>query len=335
VIPRYILLAVWPHPLVFDYGPCLPGHPAGAWPCAALLALLVAASALALGRRPAAGFAACGFFLILAPTSSVIPVVGQSMAENRMYLPLAGIVALVAGGAFALLGRASLPILAAAALCLGFLSVLRNRDYSTELGIWSDTVSKEPANARAHGNLGRILARLPGRLDDAIREYSEAARLDPGAAEVHLNLGNLWFRAPGHMDDAVAQYRDATRLRPDDANAHFDLACGLAAVPGRLDEAVAEFGEALRLRPGFTAAHVNLGNALARIPGRSTDALRQYGEALRERPELAEAHFNMALVLLKMPGHGDEARAHLREVLRLEPGNEDARALLAESASLP
>jgi hypothetical protein len=33
------------------------------------------------------------FFVILAPTSSVVPIVGSPMAEHRMYLPLAAVVA--------------------------------------------------------------------------------------------------------------------------------------------------------------------------------------------------------------------------------------------------
>ena len=39
------------------------------------------------------------FFVVLAPTSSVIPVISQTGAEHRMYLPLAGIVSLTIVGA--------------------------------------------------------------------------------------------------------------------------------------------------------------------------------------------------------------------------------------------
>ena len=45
-------------------------------------------------RQPAIGFVGIWFFLILAPSSSVVPVVGQPMAEHRMYLPLAAVVTL-------------------------------------------------------------------------------------------------------------------------------------------------------------------------------------------------------------------------------------------------
>jgi tetratricopeptide (TPR) repeat protein len=332
VICKYLLLAFWPHPLVFDYGRCLPSDLSEVWPYALVLLAMLAATAFALRRSPAIGFGASWFFLILAPTSSIIPIVGQSMAENRLYLPLAGVAAIAVVGAFALAGRASLPLFALASIGLGLASFHRNGDYASELSIWADTVAKEPANARAHGNLGKILARIPGRLDDAIAQYEEAVREDPSAAEVHVNLGNLWFRVPGRLDDAIAQYEEALSLNPGDADAHYDLACGLARISGRLHDAIVQYEDAVRLRPAFAAAHVNLGNALLKIPGRSDDAIAHFEEAIRLRPDLAEAHFSLAMALLDMPGRGDEARMHLTEVLRLQPGNDEARQLLEHLA---
>jgi tetratricopeptide (TPR) repeat protein len=328
VIVRYALLSFWPSPLVFDYGRCLPCRLSEAWPYALLLASILAATVAALRRSPALGFAASWFLLILAPTSSIIPLVGEPMAESRLYLPLAGVAALAVLGCFAVAGRLGLAILAMAAAGLGVASVERNRDYGSELAIWSDTVSKNPDNARAHGNLAKVLARIPGRQGDAVTEYEEALRLDPTASELRVNLGNIWFRAPGHMDDAITQYEEAIRLSPDDAQAHFALACALAAVPGRMDESVAHYEYALRLKPDYFAAHSNLGNALLRIPGRSKEAIAQYEEALRLKPDLAAAHLGLAMALLRFPGRSEEAKAHLLEVLRLEPGNDEARRIL-------
>jgi hypothetical protein len=61
------------------------------WPaifdCAALALTIVS-----LWRRTNAGWMAACFFLLLAPTSSVVPVVERPIEENRTYLPLAVIV---------------------------------------------------------------------------------------------------------------------------------------------------------------------------------------------------------------------------------------------------
>ena len=53
-------------------------------------------------RRSWVGFVGAWFFLILAPTSSVVPLSGQLVAEHRMYLPLAGVIGLTIFGSLAL-----------------------------------------------------------------------------------------------------------------------------------------------------------------------------------------------------------------------------------------
>ena len=56
-------------------------------------------------RRPKWGFLGVWFFAILAPSSSVVPLAGQTEAEHRMYLPLAAVVTLVVLAAYAALER--------------------------------------------------------------------------------------------------------------------------------------------------------------------------------------------------------------------------------------
>jgi hypothetical protein len=72
------------------------------WPYALALTALLTATIVALRRSPMLGFMGCWFFLILSPTPSIVPVVGQPMAENRLYLPLAGLLALGLTGIFAI-----------------------------------------------------------------------------------------------------------------------------------------------------------------------------------------------------------------------------------------
>jgi len=102
VIVKYLGLACWPHPLVFDYGMFVPTPLSVLWPYALALTALLTATIVALRRSPMLGFMGCWFFLILSPTPSIVPVVGQPMAENRLYLPLAGLLALGLTGIFAI-----------------------------------------------------------------------------------------------------------------------------------------------------------------------------------------------------------------------------------------
>ena len=94
--------AVWPDPLVFHYGTA-PGREARRG--RRRVAAGVAGIGLGLGppRRPALGFLGIAFFVLLAPSSSILPIATEPMAEHRMYLAVAPVVALAAVGLLALL----------------------------------------------------------------------------------------------------------------------------------------------------------------------------------------------------------------------------------------
>jgi hypothetical protein len=261
---HYLKLSFWPRPLVFDYGFFVAPSSAAVWSCALGLAALAAGVLIALRWRPALGFAGAWFFLILAPTSSVIPIVGQPTAENRLYLSLAAVTGLVALGLYRWLGRRSFVWLAIAAVGLGWLTVRRNRDYRSEFAIWSDTVTKRPDNARAQNALGLALQQIPGEMPEAMSRFETALRLKPDFAEAHSNLGMILAGLPGRIPDAISHFEAALRINPDFAIAHNNLGVALANLPGRMPEAIAHFKEALRLNPNYTDARDNLAAALAR-----------------------------------------------------------------------
>src|SRR5581483_9641868 len=165
-IVRYVALALWPSALVFDYGPVIARDPATLAVSIVLLAGLLVGAAALLRRSLALGFLALWFFVLLAPTSSVVPVVLQPIAESRMYLPLAAIVAGVVLAADSLFGPRLRWIVLGLGVGLAVRTVARNADYRDALSIWSDTVAKKPANARAHDHLGNAFAE-GGRPDEA------------------------------------------------------------------------------------------------------------------------------------------------------------------------
>jgi tetratricopeptide (TPR) repeat protein len=363
VVVRYLALAFWPRPLVFDYGPFVMPRVAEIWPYAVILLALLAGTAALLRRNTAAGFAAAWFFLILAPSSSIVPVVTQPMAENRVYVPLAGVVALAVVAIYAWAGRRSLPVFAAVAACLCISSFVRNQAYATETAIWTDTVAKVPQNARGHSNLASAWLRIPGHMEDvreqyaasvrlesysaeahnnlafalaaegrtqeAQREYQEVVRLKPSWAEAHHNLGKTWYATPGHMADAIAEYKEALRLDPTLAGVHNDEANAWYVTPGRMADAVAEYRAALRIDPDFAEAHNNLGNALVNQSGQLAQAVAEYETAIRLKPDYPDPHLGLALALLRQPGRGARIRSELEAALRLRPGEPVATRVLA------
>lgn len=117
------------------------------------------ATLAALRWRPRTGFVAFCFFAILAPSSSVVPLVTQTAAEHRMYLPLAALAVLTVLAAHRALG-ARATLLAAATLSLGLagVSAARNRIMQDDLAIWADTIAKRPGNSRAHASYALALS---------------------------------------------------------------------------------------------------------------------------------------------------------------------------------
>ena len=99
VILHYLRLAFWPAGLCLDYDWPIAKSAADIAPGAIVVGILLAATIWALVRRPVWGFAGAAFFLVLAPTSSIMPIKDLAF-EHRMYLPLAALVATVVLAAY-------------------------------------------------------------------------------------------------------------------------------------------------------------------------------------------------------------------------------------------
>jgi tetratricopeptide (TPR) repeat protein len=273
------------------------------------------------------GFLGGWFFAILAPSSSVVPVATQTMAEHRMYLALAPVITLGVVGLYSLLGRRSGVLFLALAVGFGGLTVRRNRDYQSELSLWRDTVAKCPDNERAHDNLGNVLINRPGQLPGAIAEYETALRIKPNYAQAHYNLG-LALVQSGRLTEAIAQYEIALRINPGSVEMHSNLGNALLNLPGHLSDAIAQYEMALRIAPDLASAHFNLGYALLKDPDRLYEGIAQYEAALRIDPDYAEAHNNLGDALLNVPGRLPEAIAQYKAALRLKPDLTQAREML-------
>jgi tetratricopeptide (TPR) repeat protein len=318
-IIRYLKLSVWPHPLVLDYGTRVVQHPMDVLPQALLLVSLVAATIFSVRWRPALGFVGVWFFAIIAPSSSVVPLVTQTVAEHRIYLSLASVVVLAVLGGYALIGRRIVYAGAGLAVLLILLTIQRNNDYHDEATIWSDTVAKCPDNGRAHDNLGNALVKIPDRIPEAIAQFEEAARLDPDSSKTHNNLGSALLKMPGQLPEAMAQFEAALRINPDFMEAHYNLGNALLGIPGRSSDAVAQFEAALRINPDSVEAHLNLGNALLNLPGRLPEAMAQFEAAVRLDPGSAKAHYDLGNAMLDVPGRSSDAMAQYEAALRINP----------------
>jgi Tfp pilus assembly protein PilF len=251
IVVHYLRLAVVPYPLVFDYEWRPVQSIVAVAPQAVLLLFLLGLTIWLLARRHPAGFAGAWFFLVLAPTSSVFPIVSEAAAEHRMYLPLASVAALAITGAY-LLGRRAgwrtAPGVAAAAAATIFIAMTasRNGDFSSAERLWGDTIAKRPANARAQTNFATPLLRS-GRYADAEQHLRVAVAEQPNLAEAQADLG-VSLCGQRKCGEGIEHLQRAIAIDPSYGAAHHDLAEAYAS-QGRLGPAVAQYSTALALDP--------------------------------------------------------------------------------------
>lgn len=288
-VARYLLLIFWPNPLVFDYGELLIRNPGEVIIQAVFLLALCIGTVLLLWRKSPLGFALFWFLLLLAPTSTVVPVLVQTVAEHRVYLASAGLVVVFVLAVHSLCGRLSVVIFAVVVIAFSLLTVKRNTDYRSDVAIWRDTVTKMPQNPRASNNLGSALMRL------------------------------------GQTGEAEVCFREALRLEPVSAKANHNLAL-LLAKSGRRVEAFGYFQTALQLDSGYADAWCNLGNTLL-MEGDIDEAQRCFERSRQADPEKAEAYHNLG-VIFSHRGDRSAAIREFQSALRVKPDYEEARQKL-------
>jgi protein O-mannosyl-transferase len=225
VLVHYLRLSFVPSPLVFLYTWPLAASLLDVWPQVIAMPALVLLTIVGLIRRKPLAFAAAWFLVILAPTSSVLPIITEIAAEHRMYLPLAGVIAAVVGFAAWLARRTvgsagsrarafaavdAVVLLAAATVLLAGLTHDRNRDYASDVALWGDTVRKEPWNPRARTAYGVALFG-ERRLGEAESQLVEAVRLAPDDAVARVRLGGL-LASQGRLTEAIEHLEQAARI---------------------------------------------------------------------------------------------------------------------------
>ncbi len=337
VILHYLRLTIWPQGQCLDYGwPAETRWLTGILLPSLLVVGLFCASVIAClsGRR--AGFLGLAFFLILAPTSSIVPL--QDLCfEHRMYLPSACAAAVLAWGGYELLRR--LPMRFARVACvatvlglvlvLGALTISRNRVYHSSIAMWTDVVEKSRSYrkphswARALSNLGDALLDA-GRVEEGVEVLQQALALNPDMAEIHGNLARGLMK----LDDlAAARQHCEEAVRRDPQGARFRQQLGLvAAQEGHGDEAERHFRTALQLNPDDPVIQVNLGQCLA-DQQRLDEAIACFEAVLGRDAHSLDARQRLATALASV-GRMDEAVLHARELALRSPADARPHLLL-------
>jgi tetratricopeptide (TPR) repeat protein len=249
---------------------------------AALLSL-VAAAWIYRKRWPLAAFGIFMFLLLLAPTSSVIPIADVS-AERRMYLPFLGL-ALVC---LEFLRRLKLSQAAwAGAAILTLCSVLtfqRSAVWANPVALWQDAANKSPRKWRPHFQLASALYES-SNCGDAARAFEAASKLEQPAFDLLVDWG-LALDCAGDWQQALVKLRQAEALQP---SAHIQSQIGMVyAKHNKFEDALAALDQAQAIDPKFEMTYVYRGK-IYQATGNNAAAADQYRRALALNPYNADA----------------------------------------------
>jgi tetratricopeptide (TPR) repeat protein len=289
------------------------------------LGLLVLA-AFCFRKRKLISFSIGWFYLILAPTSSIIPI-WDVMVEYRLYLPLFVYGLLLAlsiknlsqflgGKGSKRFGRSLVWGLVILMLCFySWATLERNKVLKDDLSLWTDASKKSPDKYRAKLSLVNAYLRH-GLYDRAIEESLVLLKKDPNDYEVYNTMGISHMKKKEY-DQAIDSFQKSIRINSKSVFANTNLG-ELLLEQKKFDQAVETFEKALQALPGYAKAYNNLANALA-MKGLLDEAIQKEKEAIRIDPVTAEFRYNLARFYEDQNRVAEAIQAY-QEALRLDSG---------------
>lgn len=354
VVAHYVRLALWPDVLRGAYSNAVVKELGPALVPGAFVLALLAVTAWCWLRRPALhwlGFLGAVFFLWLAPTSTVMPIVTELVAERRMYLPMLFLVVPVLVGGRWLLHRLApgaagwLGGALAAALVAALALQARSHaaTYASEATFWKDAYAKRnpadrgPLAAQILTNLGTVLleekreAEAFEYFDRAVQcEFANHADRTNWATSLHMR---------GRTEEAIVELEKVVAFAPWHADALGALGTclliqldkgGKGASDPRLARALEVLNKAAELQPRRSMYWNSLGNAYAR-GGRPAEAIAAFQRAIQLPFDRIHPYLSLD-DLLRKTGRGSEADAMWEQLLRERPQELEAHLFLASRA---
>ena len=293
VITHYLRLSYYPVGLAIDYLDWpLRRSIREVWPYLLFLGGLFSITVVGVLLRQAWGFLGAWFFIILGPTSSIIPIQDAAF-EHRLYLPLIAIIVFTVFGLERLARRLSLWIvgnpnlsvvkwivLPTTIIVFTMLTVIRNEDYRSTITMYEANAKERPNNPRVRNNL-------------AMQLFS-AGKVDEAQAQLKLADQNP-LRIPVLRQQRIAIYRELEEY----------------------EQAIALAEEVLAENPSSDSAAYELG--LSYLMNNQPElALTHLERMTLAQPDNAKAFFHYGIALF-LVGNDKSGQAALETANRLDP----------------
>ncbi len=231
-------------------------------------------------QYPLAAYGIFVFLLLIAPTSSMVPI-RDPLAEHRLYLPFLGLLLICAEFLRRLrLEQVAAIGCAALALC-SVLTYQRNRIWASTLTLWQDSVNKSPNKFRPRFQLA--YAQYESRnCAPAVSNFEVASRLDHPKKDDDLLIDwGLALGCAGRWNEAVGEFERAAEMN-NTAHVHTQIALAYVNLK-QFDLAMDELNVGQKIDPGYAMTYMYRGK-IYEYRGDYRNAAGEYKKACDRTP---------------------------------------------------
>jgi tetratricopeptide (TPR) repeat protein len=294
----YLGIFLWPANLTLDWDFPISHTPFehGAIVWGVILLAMIVAAFLLRRRYPLATYGFLAFLILLAPTSSILPI-RDPVAERRLYFAMLGLLLIVVE--FLIRVKIDRPLLTyggiALVLAAAFATHARAAVWSDDLAVWQDTASKSPGAWRPHFQLAFAYYKAQ-KYNDALQEFQKAGDLHPLDADLLLDWG-LTYDSLNQLQPALERLKESAAIKPT-----AQVYSQIGMVYGKLEQwpdSLAALAQAQQLDPSFPDTYVYLGVVHTRR-NQLGEAIQDFQHALQIDPNNLRAQQFLKAVVNQM-----------------------------------
>lgn len=300
---RYIGKTFWPSRLAALYPQHLGDLPETEVITCVLLFILLTILSIRIGRRKR--YIAVGWLWFV---GTLVPVIGlvqvglQAIADRYMYIPMIGLLIIVAWAGKEVVGdnRRRQAAAAVSAVIVLFIALILTRIqagyWQNNLTLFGHTVSVTEANPFAETDYGSALYKA-GHIDEGLAHINKAVRINPDFSAARDALGMVLMEQ-GKLNEAVACFNEVIRRDKTWKEGYINLGTAMSK-QGKYDEAIKYINKAIELDPECPDARNNLGKVFLK-QGKLNEAIVCFKEILQTSTDRMEVYVNLAIAYDKL-----------------------------------
>lgn len=238
-------------------------------------------------------FGGSWFILFIIPVL-VVPKESAFFYEQRLYLPLMGILILL-GQIIINTSQIKLARYFSTSLILLIIifvpiNIMYSKNFSDKINFWNNAIETSP-NSVFVNKIAASVFYIDKNIDKAETLYLKAQQLNPLEPSINNDLGII-YRDKQQWDKAIEFFKKETELSPDSDKANYNLAYAYYNIH-KLDEAEKYFEQTIKINSEYTDAYQSLAMVNAEL--KNFERARYYTAEAQKRGVTVPPEFLKAI----------------------------------------